>query len=60
MITTIAVTENDDRHDDRGQRRDPIPMHAGERSPIKHVFYIIKENRTYDQALATCHKATAI
>ena len=29
--------------------RQPIPMHLGERSPIKHVFYIIKENRTYDQ-----------
>ena len=27
----------------------PIPMHIGDRSPIKHVFYIIKENRTYDQ-----------
>jgi YVTN family beta-propeller protein len=27
----------------------PIPMHAGQRSPIKHVFYVIKENRTYDQ-----------
>ena len=24
-------------------------MHLGDRSPIKHVFYIIKENRTYDQ-----------
>jgi YVTN family beta-propeller protein len=27
----------------------PIPMHIGQRSPIKHVFYIVKENRTYDQ-----------
>ena len=27
----------------------PIPMHIGQPSPIKHVFYIIKENRTYDQ-----------
>jgi YVTN family beta-propeller protein len=27
----------------------PIPMHLGQRSPIRHVFYIIKENRTYDQ-----------
>src|SRR5262245_29380095 len=27
----------------------PIPMHVGQSSPIKHVFYIIKENRTYDQ-----------
>lgn len=27
----------------------PIPEGAGERSPIRHVFYVIKENRTYDQ-----------
>jgi YVTN family beta-propeller protein len=30
----------------------PIPMKVGSPSPIKHVFYIIKENRTYDQVLA--------
>ncbi|MDB5281580.1 MAG: bifunctional YncE family protein/alkaline phosphatase family protein, partial [Bacteroidota bacterium] len=28
-----------------------IPQHVGDASPIKHVFYIIKENRTYDQVL---------
>ncbi len=27
----------------------PIPRRLGEPSPIRHVFYIIKENRTYDQ-----------
>jgi hypothetical protein len=27
----------------------PIPRKVGDRSPIKHVIYIIKENRTYDQ-----------
>ena len=27
----------------------PIPTRPGEVSPIKHVLYIIKENRTYDQ-----------
>ncbi|MBC8104461.1 MAG: beta-propeller fold lactonase family protein, partial [Cytophagales bacterium] len=27
----------------------PIPSRAGDPSPIKHVLYIIKENRTYDQ-----------
>jgi YVTN family beta-propeller protein len=27
----------------------PIPQRVGDPSPIKHVFYIIKENRTYDQ-----------
>ena len=26
-----------------------IPRFAGQQSPIKHVVYIIKENRTYDQ-----------
>jgi YVTN family beta-propeller protein len=27
----------------------PVPERIGEPSPIKHVVYIIKENRTYDQ-----------
>ena len=27
----------------------PVPERHGEPSPIKHVIYIIKENRTYDQ-----------
>ncbi|MDB6058722.1 MAG: phosphoesterase [Verrucomicrobiales bacterium] len=26
-----------------------IPEHVGTRCPIKHILYIIKENRTYDQ-----------
>jgi YVTN family beta-propeller protein len=29
----------------------PVPEHIGEPSVIKHVFLIIKENRTYDQIL---------
>ncbi|MFN0112228.1 MAG: beta-propeller fold lactonase family protein [Blastocatellia bacterium] len=28
-----------------------IPVKLGEASPIKHVIYVIKENRTYDQVL---------
>jgi DNA-binding beta-propeller fold protein YncE len=27
----------------------PIPRRVGGSSPIKHVFYVIRENRTYDQ-----------
>ena len=27
----------------------PIPKKVGDPSPIKHVIYIVKENRTYDQ-----------
>ncbi len=34
-----------------GEVGNPIPMKVGDTSPIKHVFYIIKENRTYDQVL---------
>jgi YVTN family beta-propeller protein len=31
------------------KRTAPVPERPGEVSPFKHVFYIIKENRTYDQ-----------
>jgi len=34
-----------------GVAGNPIPQKVGDPSPIKHVFYIIKENRTYDQVL---------
>ena len=27
----------------------PVPVHAGEPSPIQHIVYVIKENRSYDQ-----------
>lgn len=29
----------------------PVPSKVGDPSPIKHIFYVIKENRTYDQIL---------
>lgn len=29
----------------------PIPARVGGASPIRHVFYVIRENRTYDQVL---------
>ena len=35
----------------QGEAGNPIPMKVGDPSPIKYVFYIIKENRTYDQVL---------
>lgn len=34
-----------------GQAGNPVPMRVGDVSPIKYVFYVIKENRTYDQVL---------
>ena len=35
-----------------GEKGNPIPMKVGDGSPIKYVFYIIKENRTFDQVLS--------
>ncbi len=35
-----------------GAAGSPVPKTVGDASPIKHVFYIIKENRTYDQVLS--------
>jgi YVTN family beta-propeller protein len=34
-----------------GDKNNPVPSKVGEKSPVKHVFYVIKENRTYDQVL---------
>ncbi len=53
---TLQVMRNNRAHSARlasAERRGsaPIPVHRAQESPIKHVFYIIKENRTYDQVL---------
>jgi len=34
----------------------PVPRAPGETSPIEHVIYIVKENRTYDQVLGDLGK----
>lgn len=34
-----------------GEPGNPIPSRVGDPSPIKYIFYVIKENRTYDQVL---------
>jgi len=39
-----------------GETGNPIPRNSNEKSPIKYVFYIIKENRTYDQVLGDMPK----
>lgn len=35
-----------------GESGNPIPDKTGDSSPIKYVFYILQENRTYDQVLS--------
>jgi sugar lactone lactonase YvrE len=34
----------------------PVPARVGASSPLKHVFYVIRENRTYDQVLGDLPK----
>jgi YVTN family beta-propeller protein len=34
----------------------PIPARVGQPSPIKYVFYVIRENRTYDQVFGAMEK----
>jgi YVTN family beta-propeller protein len=40
----------------RAPANSPIPRKVGDPSPIKHVFYVIRENRTYDQILGDFEK----
>jgi YVTN family beta-propeller protein len=35
-----------------GEAENPVPRKSGDPSPIKYVFYILQENRTYDQVLS--------
>ncbi|GHO87412.1 hypothetical protein KSZ_54180 [Dictyobacter formicarum] len=39
-----------------GKSTFPIPAVVGQKSPIKHVIYVVKENRTYDQVLGDLGK----
>jgi YVTN family beta-propeller protein len=40
----------------KGDKDFPIPRFADQHSPIKHVIYVIKENRTYDQVFGDMGK----
>lgn len=64
---TDQVYENNDwfaasgRNDKPRNNKKPtaMPERIGEPSPIKHVFYIVKENRTYDQVLGDIGKGNS-
>ena len=47
--SAVVRADGDEGGDDDDQGSNAIPSQTGERSPIEHVIYIIKENRTYDQ-----------
>jgi len=55
-VHTKTVYSNSPYHEEdervaEGEEGNPIPRKVGDKSPIKHVIYLIKENRTYDQVL---------
>jgi YVTN family beta-propeller protein len=57
---TDQVTSNDE-FSEGGQVHDavaldPVPARLGAPSPIKHVIYVVRENRTYDQEFGSLGK----
>jgi len=58
---TRQVQLNDGLPERAGVRADTtteavVPRHVGDPTPIKHVIYVVKENRTYDQELGSLGK----
>ncbi len=42
-----------------GGRGNPVPHRVGQASPIKHVIYVVRENRTFDQVLGSNGRGNA-
>ncbi|WP_158800343.1 bifunctional YncE family protein/alkaline phosphatase family protein [Pedobacter sp. L105] len=60
-VYSAAVVHNTPYHreqeaDADGEAGNPVPTKVGASSPIKYVFYVIQENRTYDQVLSDLPK----
>jgi hypothetical protein len=61
----LSQSQQDGNNGQRGNKQQnnvapvPVPARIGEPSTIKHVFYIIKENRTYDQVLGDAGKGNS-
>jgi YVTN family beta-propeller protein len=50
---TRQVHENNGSDGRAGGDGSVVPRRVGERSPITHVIYVVKENRTFDQVLGS-------
>lgn len=51
LASASQILQSYIRSKDRSVPPLPVPKQLGEPSPIQHVVYIVKENRTYDQVL---------
>jgi YVTN family beta-propeller protein len=56
MLTGTENNNNNSSSDSNESSGSPIPRFAGQESPIKHIIYVIKENRTYDQVFGDLGK----
>ncbi len=57
----VRTNNGFDKAGDGGDQQDRdaatiVPRHPGDDSPIKHVIYVVKENRTYDQVFGDLGK----
>ncbi len=53
---TPATESAAEKEEAAGAERSAIPRRSGEATPLRHVFYVIRENRTYDQILGDLPK----
>jgi YVTN family beta-propeller protein len=51
QVLNNALDHESRRVASRTADKNPIPRYLGGSSPIKHIFFIVRENRTYDQIL---------
>ncbi len=54
-----CMPENARKLENLNLEGNPIPRRVGDKSPIKYVIYIVKENRTFDQVLGDIGKGNA-
>ena len=55
-VTTMAAENNGlpgNLFDIHGEYQNPVPVRNGDTTPIKHVFLVIRENKTYDYILGS-------
>ncbi len=57
QVQNNALDDLSRRVASKAAAKNPIPRYLGGSSPIKHIFFIVRENRTYDQILGDLPKA---
>ncbi len=55
-VAYACMPDVEQRLDAAALKGNPVPRKVGDPSPIQHVIYIVKENRTFDQVLGDLGK----